>query len=135
MRSVHFNLAHSRDLAMIAVARTGPVGIDVELADTKPLEPEAAGLVLSEAENRLIEDGEDFLRVWVRKEAYAKALGSGLERNLAGLTLTPQQEPSSEGGIRVSDISMKDALAAVAAPSRLSTTFLGWWEDDGGRTG
>ena len=59
---LHFNLSHSGPLALYALSREGPVGVDVERAGRRP----AA-----------------FLRDWTRREAAVKCLGTGLGGALA----------------------------------------------------
>lgn len=69
---------------------SGPIGIDLE-----PLEPagEIPSAVLTPAERRRIDAepeprrGRSFLRVWTAKEAYLKALGTGLWRDPAQITI------------------------------------------------
>ncbi len=82
---VQFNLTHSYGRALIAVSRGRAVGIDLE--SVKP-DREVAGLAqrfLTSGEQRLIEHAdadaksEMFTRVWVAREAAAKALGTGLQ--------------------------------------------------------
>jgi medium-chain acyl-[acyl-carrier-protein] hydrolase len=88
-----FNLAHSGDLALVALTREGPVGIDVERVRANldwtamsrhPLTPkEQSGLAGLPPENRLT----GFFTFWTRKEAYLKATGLGsafCENNLPG---------------------------------------------------
>ena len=79
-----FNLSHSDDLAVVAVATAAAVGVDIErirpLADLDRL---AASCLTARERGRLatIEPGrqpEAFLRAWTCKEAYAKAIGAGL---------------------------------------------------------
>jgi 4'-phosphopantetheinyl transferase len=79
-----FNVSHSRDIALCAVARTRQVGIDVEY-----LRPITDALDIAE---RFFSSGESaalraiplerqrsaFFACWTRKEAYVKALGEGL---------------------------------------------------------
>jgi 4'-phosphopantetheinyl transferase len=83
-RSLRFNLAHSQDLALLAVTEGREVGIDLErvrpMADadqiiTRFFSPHerAEFLALPEPE-RLVA----FFRGWTRKEAYIKARGLGL---------------------------------------------------------
>ena len=79
----HFNLSHSAQLAMIAIAKE-PVGIDCE--KTRHLERlvDIAKRQFSNAEHRALlglpesERLQAFYRCWTRKEAYVKALGLGL---------------------------------------------------------
>ncbi len=79
-----FNLSHSGDLVLIAVARQSEVGVDVEkirpeielerLAKRFFSADEAEGLMALESGLRL----QAFFRCWTRKEAYIKAHGKGL---------------------------------------------------------
>jgi len=89
---LHFNVAHCEGHAVIALRRGGPVGVDVEIVpDTLPeLEP-IARRVLSPREllwlqrRAVTSRTEDFLRLWVVKEAFAKCLGTGLRGPLQEL--------------------------------------------------
>jgi len=79
-----FNLSDSDDVALIALAPEGEIGVDVErlravddaveLAAVHFCEREAAWLAAAATTER----DRAFLRVWVGKEACLKALGSGL---------------------------------------------------------
>lgn len=80
--SIHFNLSHSGDHAVLATSFEAEVGIDIEshTTDTRRI----ANLVLTgremEAFSSLPVLAQDaaFLRVWTRKEALLKAAGCGL---------------------------------------------------------
>jgi len=85
---LEFNLAHSEELGLLAVARDRALGVDVEhvrdlpdamsIADTHFTAAESEGLrSLPPAERRAA-----FFRYWARKEAVIKAGGEGLERSL-----------------------------------------------------
>jgi 4'-phosphopantetheinyl transferase len=79
-----FNLAHSDDVALFALARGGRVGVDVErirgdVADAQLAERyfskrEAAELAALSSDQR----ERAFFQAWTRKEAYLKATGEGL---------------------------------------------------------
>lgn len=81
---LHFNLAHSGPLAVVAVTATGPVGVDVEqvrpLRDAESIArryfsaDEHADLVRLRAADR----DRAFLCAWTRKEALLKVNGEGL---------------------------------------------------------
>ena len=129
---VAFSLAHSESLAVVGIGLEGPIGVDVERVRPDVLDRTAAALVLSTAELELIDRHPDrdraFLRCWVRKEAYAKALGVGLERDLAGITLTTGRGSLDWNGLRIRDVPIGDAgLCAVAAPVTAVVRYRGTW--------
>ncbi|MFJ4825604.1 4'-phosphopantetheinyl transferase family protein [Streptomyces bacillaris] len=82
---LHFSLAHSRGLVAVAVAPR-VIGVDVErLPSTGTVEACARALHTRErAELAAVPPDERqayFGRLWTRKEAYLKALGTGLSRH------------------------------------------------------
>ncbi|MBA3259576.1 MAG: 4'-phosphopantetheinyl transferase superfamily protein [Gemmatimonadales bacterium] len=82
--TVRFNLAHSGDLALVAVARGREVGVDVERVPPARTIEEVGPLVFCARERERIEQlrpnrrGPAFARLWTRKEAYLKGDGRGL---------------------------------------------------------
>jgi 4'-phosphopantetheinyl transferase len=88
--SLEFNLSHSGDLALIAVSRSGPVGVDVESRNRATRHLDLAERFFSPAERAalrgLAHDREatieGFFNAWTRKEAYLKATGHGITRGL-----------------------------------------------------
>jgi 4'-phosphopantetheinyl transferase len=98
---LRFNLSHSGDLGLVAVAWGREVGIDVEAV--RPLD-DLEGLVsrcLSDSERAAYAELPEparlsaFYQAWVRKEAFLKALGTGLSRPLDSfdVTLRPGDPP------------------------------------------
>lgn len=89
-----FNISHSCDWTLVAISVSGEVGIDVqEMREETPIERIAARF-FTEKENRALleqtnhrERRELFFRIWTRKEAYVKALGSGLFRERAQMDI------------------------------------------------
>jgi 4'-phosphopantetheinyl transferase len=92
---LEFNLSHSGDLALVAVARDHPVGVDVErwsevehleLAERffSRTERDALRALASVAEQ--LDAG--FFAAWTRKEAYLKATGHGISRGLHHFDVT-----------------------------------------------
>ncbi|MGC0151281.1 4'-phosphopantetheinyl transferase family protein [Chromobacterium vaccinii] len=79
-----FNLSHSGDAALVALARGLRLGVDLEQRRRDGRELEWRGIAESyfSARERLTLDGGDatrrFLRMWTAKEAVLKAMGSGL---------------------------------------------------------
>ena len=86
---VHFNLAHSEDLALIAVTRIGMVGVDVECIRPVKDMDELVARFFSPRENeafqKIAEDKKPaaFFNLWTRKEALLKASGEGMTRSLS----------------------------------------------------
>ncbi len=85
---LHFNLAHSGNLALLAITQAGAVGVDVERV--RPLK-DADDLVarfFSPREHALFKDLPDsqkpaaFFNLWTRKEAWLKATGEGITHSL-----------------------------------------------------
>jgi len=86
-----FNLAHTSGLVVLAIARGRSIGVDVEIHDKKvPLE--VARRFFSEVEADTLQalpaDAQPrrFLRLWTLKEAYLKAIGTGIAGGLDGMT-------------------------------------------------
>jgi 4'-phosphopantetheinyl transferase len=85
---IHFNLAHSEDLALLAVTRAGPVGVDVECVREIKNVGELVARFFSQRESELFQKlsaGEKriaFFNLWTRKEALLKATGEGITGGL-----------------------------------------------------
>ncbi|HUQ08940.1 MAG TPA: 4'-phosphopantetheinyl transferase superfamily protein [Steroidobacteraceae bacterium] len=90
-RALHFNVAHTRGLVVMAVGRMPEIGVDVERIDPGVRlavarryfsAPEVAAL-------DALPPGEQprrFQRLWTLKEAYLKALGTGISGGLGSMT-------------------------------------------------
>ena len=97
---LHFNLSHSRDRVLVAIATT-PVGIDLEtprrLGDFEGLarrffsQGEVRALARIPASQRL----DAFFACWTRKEAYLKLIGRGVSSGLktVEVVFSPGLEP------------------------------------------
>ena len=86
--NVQFNMSHSRDVVLVAVAHGRRVGVDIEHIDEPGDVRRIAARFLSPRDRDAIEQlplerqREGFLRCWTRKEAYMKARGDGISRPL-----------------------------------------------------
>lgn len=86
--AVCFNVSHSYDLALIAVALDQPVGIDIEKIRNDIDHQGLSKRFFSENEYRNIMEyqGQDRLRAffatWTRKESIVKAMGTGIASGL-----------------------------------------------------
>ena len=88
-----FNVSHSSDRALIAVAKGRELGVDLEQARPRPSIDRLAERLFSprdliawrslSTERQIAE----FYRSWTWKEAYLKAIGRGLSGELDGFTL------------------------------------------------
>ncbi len=85
----HFNLSHSGGLALIALCADAPVGVDLERVHALRNPSGLARRMCSERELAWAGGQDDLnlalLRLWVRKEALAKAEGGGIATALSGL--------------------------------------------------
>jgi 4'-phosphopantetheinyl transferase len=92
----HFNLAHSGDLAVVALAGD-ELGADVEALRPFPRAERFAARFFAPSERRWLEArpadqrGHAALELWTFKEAYLKAVGSGIAMTLAGIEIDPER--------------------------------------------
>jgi 4'-phosphopantetheinyl transferase len=86
--AVQFNLAHSDDLALVAIALQHPVGIDLEKIRVMPNVEQLSQRFFAAREHQVLcalpttKQQTAFFRYWTCKEAYLKAIGSGLAHEL-----------------------------------------------------
>ena len=132
-----FNISHVGSRVVLALS-TARVGIDIEALDRPMRWRSIARRFFSAAENAAIEacaEGDRrtaFLRVWVRKEAFVKALGTGVATGLDRFDVSAGAEGALIAarleGVRASEWSIRDfdsgpghigAVAARAAGTRL----------------
>lgn len=133
--ALDFSLAHSANVALLAVGPPGGLGVDVERLTAGVYDPASADLVMSSDELRWIESHTDrdraFLRCWVRKEAYAKVGGLGMDRYLASHTLTGPHAHGDHDGLAIHDVAMEDGLlAAIAVPLARTAVYRGPWLEE-----
>jgi 4'-phosphopantetheinyl transferase len=85
---LYFNLSHTHRRAILAVTRSGRVGVDLEWMDRKVELAEIASRFFAPAESAGLKTlgGESlrraFFAVWTRKEAFVKACGEGISLGL-----------------------------------------------------
>jgi 4'-phosphopantetheinyl transferase len=91
-----FNLSHSGDLALVAVAIGREVGVDIDQTRTMSDMSGVAEHAFSPAERALLERTppesrpEVFFRIWTRKESFIKALGDGMHFPLDGFDVSAE---------------------------------------------
>lgn len=90
---IEFNVSHSRELLVCAVTAENRVGVDVEFVRPMRQMDKFAARFFSVDENAwLAEMPEDekeraFFSIWTGKEAYLKACGDGITRQLRGISV------------------------------------------------
>ncbi|MEV0092300.1 4'-phosphopantetheinyl transferase superfamily protein [Streptomyces sp. NPDC050738] len=100
-RPVHFSLSHSSGMVLVGVAAT-PIGVDVEVRPgAETVEVCSAALHTDERTELRAEPDhvrqEAFGRLWTRKEAYLKGIGTGLSRDLSADYLGADRAAHPEG--------------------------------------
>jgi 4'-phosphopantetheinyl transferase len=102
--NLRFNLAHSADLALIALATGREVGVDVEFEQDRPDLFEVAQRFFAPSERNIIrqtpvcERQHTFYRIWTRKEAVLKGRGQGIT---GGLEAPDVSKTLSQDGLTV----------------------------------
>ena len=76
---VEFSLSHTRGAVCAAFSGEGEVGADIERRDRR---------VSERLYSRVLSGSEDFIRLWVQKEAFLKRLGTGIADDLRGVDTT-----------------------------------------------
>ena len=144
--ALHFNAAGSASLGILAIRTDAEVGIDVE--QIRPLTdmPRLARCMLAADEYKdyaavpkALRDTR-FFEYWVRKEAAAKAMGTGLPDGLHRLRIPtwsgeePRQVECSSDGKRAAvwvigvPVPMAGFAAALGAMRAIGTVLSSWWE-------
>jgi 4'-phosphopantetheinyl transferase len=124
---LHVSLATRAGVVAVGLARR-PLGVDVESVDAGAAPPLD---LLHPDERRLLETTKPagrsvaFARLWVAKEAYVKALGTGFARPPESFSVSflsetqfslrdPQRAAAIQGQLRLMKNGGRDALAAAA---------------------
>ncbi|MGW7820222.1 4'-phosphopantetheinyl transferase superfamily protein [Streptomyces puniciscabiei] len=91
---LHVSLSHAQAVVAAALSWDAPVGVDVERLRPLAARGALARAALSESERQAVDElpegdrDAQVLRFWTRKEAVAKALGTGLATDLRGIVTT-----------------------------------------------
>jgi 4'-phosphopantetheinyl transferase len=110
---IQFSLAHSGELAVLAVGGVDPVGVDVEeLGQRVEVETLSRAALVYEERRELAQLPPErrhraLLTYWTRKEAVLKAVGDGLSTRPTRVSVTPPTArprvldgPATWGGVR-----------------------------------
>jgi len=89
---LHFSVSHSDDRVAVALS-TAPVGIDIERVGADCSWQAIAAICFHSSERGLLQGAgggaarEAFFEIWTRKEAYLKAIGTGLDTDPASFSI------------------------------------------------
>jgi phosphopantetheinyl transferase len=115
---LHLSSASRAGTAAVAVGR-GPIGVDIEAVEPGISPPwnvlhsdERAWLSGLPAD----EQGRSFARIWALKEAYLKALGTGLGREPSSFAALPADQTDAD--MRITDPGRPGASVATAWVTR-----------------
>jgi 4'-phosphopantetheinyl transferase len=97
---LRFNVAHSGDILLVAVALDRDVGVDVEQVLPDVAFAEMTKRYFTESEQAIVTGADAFFRVWTAKEAFLKARGTGFA-----------------GGTKDFEVSLDPLRVAAADPS------------------
>ena len=143
-RNPTFNLSHSQTVGLVGVTRDSRIGIDVEHAREVRDFSGLAQRFFSADESVALQGLPDaerpaaFYRAWTRKEAYVKALGTGLSFPSDGFTI--EYTSDGPGRIVTTDMPGDDPSVWRFADVDLGVGFAGaicfegpdrpirWWE-------
>ena len=131
---LEFNLSHSGNLALLAVARDRAVGVDIERWNADMAHIDVAERYFSRVEcdalrsfagapDRIV---EGFFSVWSRKEAYLKATGHGVSHGLDhfDVSLTPGEPAALIADRKDADAPLRWTMVTLAAGAGYSAALV-----------
>lgn len=128
--NLDFNLSHSHELGLLGVSWDGRIGVDIERIRADMDFPEMSRQYFAPAEREELGTKppdrrvDTFFAIWTRKEAYLKALGTGLNRDLsrfailespAGLRLVDEECPDAAGQWDLAHLEVPAGFRAAVA--------------------
>ena len=125
LRSVSLSTSTAGRLALVALREGGRIGIDIASVDPSHATADAAAVFMSPRERSAWAsncDPGEFFRLWTRKEAALKALGTGFAidpplADVTGPTLS-LRDPGSRPVVEILDIPAPARHAAALALAR-----------------
>jgi 4'-phosphopantetheinyl transferase len=122
---VFFNVSHCATLALIALCEAAPIGIDVEESRTLEMDASLATMICTPSELAwLASQGPAsfaLMKLWTRKEAVLKAVGTGLSQPMSELELGGEESSGSVtlaagyGRVAWRDLASRVGMAATIA--------------------
>ena len=137
----HFNVSHTHELALYAIARDREVGVDVEWMRPQVAHEQIAARFFSLEEQEALAEVPNeerraaFYNIWTRKEAYVKARGDGIAAGLGTFAVSLGAEAtllrSDEGQDEVERwklmaLELADGYVAALCGAGLDWRMRGW---------
>ena len=124
--TLSFSLSHTADVALIAVSRLGPIGVDIEAVhtrvfpETRRMKIESIAVDIAGGSPLPAEGDRRFLQAWTRVEAMSKADGRGVLYALkAPAAHAPGDQAASPLAFEVRDLDVGAGYCASIAGARL----------------
>jgi 4'-phosphopantetheinyl transferase len=98
-QQLQFNLSHTGDIALLAIGKEWPLGIDIEQYSARPYTG-IAGNLFTPVEQEYLKQAPImakpalFFRMWAQKEAFIKACGLGLSYPTQQFTVPAHANPA-----------------------------------------
>ncbi|MFM2315075.1 MAG: hypothetical protein RLZZ04_4351 [Cyanobacteriota bacterium] len=142
---LQFNLSHSQEYGLFGFTLNHLIGVDLEYQRAMPDALNIAQRFFSVREFKMLAETPQkqqprlFFQLWTAKEAYLKAIGTGLSGSLASVDISfeenhsPYLSPSLENQIESNDWSLYSCtpeinyLGAIAINSVLSAQHISYW--------
>lgn len=145
---LQFNLSHSQELALFGFANYARIGVDIEHLKQMPEATKIAQRFFTPQEFMLVRDlvgikqTQMFFRLWTAKEAYLKALGTGLSGTLSSfnielhsngrisLSSTKESAESTAKWFLCSCVPTSNYIGAIAVNSNVNREQICFWNFD-----
>lgn len=145
-RQLQFNLSHSQGYALYGFTQNNFIGVDLEYLREMPDAVKIARRFFSPREFQFIasldreRQTKVFFQLWTAKEAYLKAIGTGLAGSLAAVDITLDSaenvsllaidgdESSIEDWSLYSCVPASDCVATIAIKTQTGDRQLNFWD-------
>lgn len=132
------SLSHAPGVAAFAFAREGAVGVDVEACARVAVMDEIAGQVAHPEEQVMlarlpaVARQQGLLELWVRKEAFLKAVGIGLACEMSGFRMAEELDSRVAGDrdvgrLRTATLALHPAYALAVSAAQGQRVRGAWW--------
>ena len=129
---LHFSISRDGGLILVALAQA-PVGVDIQVHADRELAAEVGTLLHSAEREQILaapaaEQASAFTRIWTRKEAYLKGIGTGVAHGMEAKNLGTDEAFTSTGSPVAGEFPVNVRVVESTGSSGAKTmtaTFLG----------